>query len=188
MTQLDTIDEGPILKLSSRDSLADVQRVLEAIAQRYGVDWRGWPEWKCSEGWTKLLSWLALEYRSAAYERMVEFAFQRAWMQEHDPEAIPKVFDSFVDSMHALGLRANSPDADEEWQATEQAKRGISAMFIAAGPSGARIAYVAMLHAFAQKHVDWLSHAWRVAMAEFDGLELDDPLIAPGISGRLPPL
>ena len=188
MIQLDAVDEAPILKLSSRDSLASVQVILEAIAQRHGVDWRGWPHWKCSNGWTKLLSWLALENESPAYESMVAFAFQSAWMLERDPARLPEVFDGFVDSMHALGLRANSPDEDEKRQAAEQAKRAIAAMFIAAGPSGVRLAYVAMSHAFAQKRADWLADGWREAMTEFGRADLDDPAIAPGTSGGKPPL
>jgi hypothetical protein len=183
MIQLDAVDEAPILKVSSRDSLASVQVVLEAIAQRHGVDWRRWPEWKCSDGWSKPLTWLALQYGSPAYERMVEFAFQRAWMLEHDPQAIPQVFDSFVNSMHALGQKASFGDEVEEQHASEQALRGMAAMFIATGPAGARLAYVAMRQALAHKRLDWLEYGWGKAMTAFERAELDCPTTKPGEPG-----
>ena len=183
MTELTALEENKILKLSSRDSFADIQRIVETIAQDHGVDWHNWPEWKCNKGWPNLLSWLAPQYDSAAYEAMVEFGFKRSWLAESEPARAPIFFEAFVSSIHALGMAVSHGDEDGEKRASRQAQRGLSVMFIEAGPSGLRAAYAAMDLALSHKRGGWLGWAWHEAVREFERAELGGPATKPGMPG-----
>ena len=175
MVKLTADDEAQILTLSPSDALDHTQAILAQIAARHSVDWRTWLSWQSSDRWTKLLPWLAKQYRSPAYEAMVGFAFKRAWPMESDAEHIPDVFDAFVDSIHALGLEAAGNDNTVE--AAENARRGLAAMFISVGPAAARFAYVAMRRELAGKRQDWLDHAWGVAAGQSENIVIGDAMV-----------
>ena len=184
---LDATDEAALLKLSSKSSLKAVQATLEEIARRRGVDWRKWIDWKPSVGWPTILPWLALQHESQAYESLIAFAFERFWPGVSDPKLIPKFFERFGQSLHALGQFVSMADDDDltaALAAEERAKEAVACLLISAGPSGARIAFSALDAVMSGKQEKWLAHGWGKAQSKFGAASMAQTIKVPSTSGR----
>jgi hypothetical protein len=189
MIDLDATDEAALLKLTSKSSAEAVRATLEEIARRHDVDWGGWLNWKPSEGWPTILSWLAVQLKGKAYEALIGFAFESFWPTVSDPQAIPAVLDRFGESLHALAqfiaMADESAKSRVKAQAAEQrAKNAMAGLFISAGPAGARIAFSALNSIMLGKRQEWLSYGWQKAQSQFDAASIGDGIKAPAASGK----